>query len=285
MTGAVAVLSDARASRAVRRLAAALLASRANASFADVRTAAAHLAHAEGDLTFDQGTGLPTYETWARLRADWLLARESAPGARHPALRALPAPRLGDLEVAVRSTDRRGRRVHATLDKVAADGRLVRLRTDLTLDKGVHDDELFDVLFPAADLPAELLLVRVARHRGLRDLERVGICAVDGFVDIESMPERSLAPPFLGLTAPGAVALSLATQLCAIDVTPGDNDVLPDQPSAEASAVRARLGTTTLPQRLYRDRKLVVNAVAAPLLAERARARGSRTVFYPVELP
>ncbi len=285
MTDAVVVLGAARAARAARRLAAALAASRANTSFIDVRTAAAHLAHATGELAFDRATGLPTYETWARLRADWQLAREAAPGSRWQALRALAAPRLGELDVAVRSADKRGRRVHATLDKVATDGRLVRLRADLTLAKGLDDDELFDVLFPAADLAAELLLVRVAASRGVREVERVGICAVDAFADVEPSPEPSLMPSVLDLAAPGAVALSLATQVCATDLTPGDNDLVPDQPSADAAAVRARLGTSLLPHRLYRDRKLVANAVAAPLLVARARARGTRTVIYTVETP
>ncbi|MCC7072690.1 MAG: hypothetical protein IT383_15280 [Deltaproteobacteria bacterium] len=285
MTDGPIVLKGPRLARALRRLAAALLASRANASFFDVRSAAGHLAHAQDEVAFDHSTGLPTYESWARLRADWQLAHEAASNERQQALRGLPAPRLGDLEVSVRSADKRSRRLHAALDKVAANGRLLRLRVDLTLDRRVDDSELLDLLFPAADLPAELLLLRVANSGGVREVERVSICAVDAFVDIESSNEPALAPLALSLAAPGAVALSLSTQLCAVDVTPGDNDLLGDEPSPDARAVRARLGTVALPQRLYRDRKLVVNAVAAPLMAEHARARGAQTVFYRVETP
>lgn len=285
MSEGVVTLDAERAARFTRRLSVALSASRANASFPDARTAAAHLRHAEGPLVVGAATGLPTYESWARLRADWQVARESGTSAKARSLRELAAPRLGDLDVALRSSDRSARRLHVTLDKVSADGRWLRLLADITVDKGLKDSSLFDLLFPAAELPAELLLVRVGAARGVRAVERVGVGAIDLFADVERAPGPAVDPPALALDAAGAVALSLATSVCASDLTPGDNDLLRNAPSADADAVRARLGSTALPQRLYRDRKLVVNDVAASLLSARARERGTRTVFYRMEAP
>lgn len=281
----VLTLAPERAARFARRLSAALSASRANASFPDARTAAAHLQHAEGPIAVGATTGLPTYESWARLRADWQVARESGTGARARLLRELAPPRLGDLDVALRSSDRSSRRLHVTLDKVTTDGRWLRLLADITVDKELKDSSLFDLLFPAAELPVELLLVRVGAARGVRDVERVGVGAIDLFADVEGRPGPAVDPPALALGAPGAIALSLAAAACASDLTPGDNDLLRDAPSADADAVRARLGSTALPQRLYRDRKMVVNDVAAPLLTALARERGTRTVLYRVEAP
>lgn len=279
------LLDGERALRACQRLSRALMSSRANHSFPDLRTAAAHLRLANGSVRVDGATGLPSYETWARLRADALVAKEGGSGPRARALRELAPPRLGDLDVAERSADRHGRRLQVTLDKVSADGRLLRVRADVTVDRAVRQDALFELLFPAADLPAELLLVRVRAAQGVRDVERVSIGAVDLFVDIELLPGPAIDPPRLALGAPGAVALSLATSVCATDLSGGANDPLEEEPGPEATSVRQRLGSAQLPHRLYRDRKWVVDAVAAPLLAARARAAGTRTVFYPLEAP
>lgn len=278
-------LEGERAQRACQRLSRALLASRANLSFPDVRNAAEHLRLATGSVRVDGNTGLPTYETWARWRADALVAREGGVGPQARALRELAPPRLGDLDVAERSADRHGRRIHATLDKVSADGRLLRLRADITVARSLRQDALFELLFPAADLPVELLLVRVRAAPGVLEVERVGIGAVDIFVDVEASPGPAIDPPKLRLAAAGAVALSLASSVCATDLSGGSNDHLEDEPGPDAAAVRERLGSAQLPHRLYRDRKWVVDAVAAPLLAARVRAAGTRTVFYPLEAP
>lgn len=280
------VLEGERARRAAVRLAAALRASRANHGFVDVRLAADHLEAARAPLALDPGTCLPTYETWARLAADWTVARErGAPTV------ARAKPRLGELDVALRSETRGGRRLHVTLDKVANDGRLLRLTADLEVERRVRDAALFEVLFPAADLPVELLLVRVLATAGVRAVEQVAIGAVDVFADVEVTPGPALGSPRLGLAgAPGAVALGLAHHICSTDITPGDNDCLGVADisralAGEAAGVRDRLGTAALPQRLYRDRKLVANAAASPLLRERVAARGTRTVLYSLEAP
>ncbi|OGQ18346.1 MAG: hypothetical protein A2138_20590 [Deltaproteobacteria bacterium RBG_16_71_12] len=284
MTDDVVQLAASRAARYLARLAAALSASRANASFPDVRAAAAHLRLAAGPLAVVLTSGLPSYQAWARMRADWQVAREASVGGRARGLVGLPAPRLGDLGVAERSNDRRTRRLQVTLDKVATDGRMLRLLAHLTVDRSLDDQALLDLLFPAADLPVELLLVRLVAAPGVRAVERVNIGAVDIFADIEA-DVPPVDPPRLALAAPGAVALSLSTASCALDLTPGDNDVLSVPATGDAAAVRQRLGTAALPHRLYLDRKLVLNAVARPVLEQRVRARGTRTVLYPLEAP
>lgn len=283
MTIEVLQLEPARAARYRARLAAALSASRANASFPDARLAASHLRAASGTLDVVVATGLPSYESWARLAADWQVASDGAGGPRHDALRGIAKPRLGDLEVALRSADQRARRVHVTLDKVATDGRLLRLLADLTVERRLRDQALFELLFPAADLPIELLLVRVRAARGVQAVERVGIGAVDLFADVEVTTGPAIDPPRLALAVQRGVALSLASSLIAADVTPGDNDLLSSAVDGDAAAVRARLGTAALPQRLYLDRKLVVNAAARPVIEARVRARGTRTVLYTAE--
>lgn len=284
MTVGVVQLAASRAARYLARLAAALSASRANASFPDVRVAAAHLRLATGPLGVVLASGLPSYESWARMRADWQVAHETHAGARSAALRGLPGPRLADLDVAVRSADGPTKRLHVALDKIATDGRLLRLLADLTVDRSLGERRLFDLLFPAADLPAELLLVRLGAARGVRLVERVAVGAVDVFADVET-GGPPIDPPRLSLAAPDAVALSLSTATCALDLTPGDNDVLSEPAAGDAAAVRRRLGTAALPQRLYLDRKLVVNQAARPAIERRVRERGSRTVLYRLEAP
>jgi hypothetical protein len=313
------VLDELAGARLCAFLGAALPAARANASWPDLRAAAVLLSAASPAvhgglgpaLGVELDSGLPPYPIWARLKADWRVARDELSGMKppparpaagdppalgaltaadarlrrrryHDALRAAPAPRMGDLDLAVRAAEKGGaRRVHVVLDKVEASGVLVRIGVDLTIAKAVEPAALEALLLPLTSLPVELTLVRLLTSRGVLEVERVTRGAVD-------LVACAVVPPALellrGVEGAGACALSFST--CARDVTPGDNDPLFHEAPALATVAREHLGSSSqgaLGHRVFRDRKFVVTPAAeAPLraLAERAR---KKTILYVVD--
>jgi hypothetical protein len=280
----------------------ALAASRANRSWPDVRALSGHIAAASPvlngglgpPLVVDDGTGLLPWDTWARIKADHRVAldepahlspagsdaRAQARRRYHDALRALPVPRIGDTEHALRSNEANGaRKLHVVLDKVESNGVIVRLTADVTVAKGMNDARFQELLFPMTSFPVELTLVRLLAGKGVVDVERVTRGAVDlCAVSLASVRPRALEPLFAGHRDGDVCALSFST--CAADVTPGDNDLLPHDTTPLADLAREHLGAREIAHRVYRDRKLVVTAPVAAAARECARTAGTRTVVY-----
>jgi hypothetical protein len=296
-------LTDAAATALCAFLSRALIASRANRSWPDLRALGGHVATASPavhaglgpPIAVDSVSGLLPWETWARLKADHRVAldEQASPGAiadgtsrrrYHDALRALPVPRLGDVEHALRSQDKAGRRLHVVLDKVESGGAMVRLAADVTVARSLNDRRFCELLFPMTSFPVELTLVRLLAAQGVVDVERV----TRGAVDLCSCPPANVRAPALdALVTEGGSACAFAFSTCAADVTPGDNDLLPHESTALADLARAHLGSAAraLPHRVYRDRKLVVTQRAIGPATAAARSAGTRTVTYSVEGP
>ena len=307
-------IGDVAAAALCSFLSRALLAARANRAWPDLRALAGYIAAASPNVhaglgpraLIDDDTGLFPWESWARLKADHRVALDEAPPAvqvpsvlstprrrYHDALRVLPAPRLGDVEHALRSQDDSGRRLQVVLDKVEASGVLVRVVAELTmaaraLASEEIDRQLHELLFPMTSFPVELTLVRLLAADDVVDVERV----TRGAVDLCSCPPAHVCAPALSALSAlselselsGGSVCALAFSTCAADVTPGDNDPLPHESTPLADLARAHLGSgaRALPHRVYRDRKIVVTKGAAAVAASLARAAGTRTVVYTV---
>lgn len=278
----------------------ALASSRANRSWPDLRAFAGHIAAASPSLNgglgpplvIDEDTGLLPWDTWARIKADHRVgldepahasplssssdARAHARRRYHDALRALPVPRIGDVEHALRSSESGGaRKLHVVLDKVESNGAIVRLTADVTVAKGMGDARFQELLFPMTSFPVELTLVRLLAAKGVIDVERV----TRGAVDVCACALANVRPRALDGIDGDVCALSFST--CAADVTPGDNDLIAHETTPLADLARTHLGAREIAHRVYRDRKLVVSDAASA--QRRARAAGTRTVIYPLQ--
>lgn len=276
----------------------ALASSRANRSWPDLRVLAGHVAAASPalsgglgpQLAVDEETGLYPWDVWARIKADHRVAtdepahhasvhggdaRALARRRYHDALRALPAPRIGDVEHALRSHEPNGaRKLHVVLDKIETNGAVVRLTADVTVAKGMGDRQFQELLFPMTSFAVELTLVRLLAAKGVVDVERV----TRGAVDLCAVTAAHVRPRALEGIDGDVCALSFST--CAADVTPGDNDLLPHDTTPLADLARTHLGSRALPHRVYRDRKLV--ATNAQAVQRAATTAGTRTVVYGV---
>lgn len=272
-------------------------------------------------LRFDP-SGLPTYREWARVQTDRQIAPQAladlgpvevlearaAPGRHavhdrqltkhryYEALLARELAPLSGLSTALRRVDPRAGEAHfhVVFDKLDAAGLFVRHSVDLAeqaatwsrplvaLDGDVarKTEALESLVHRFGTLDAELMFVQLAADPTLR-VERV----VKGTVGPAwTRPDEAPSQLAAALSEPGALVMSFALDMAAVDLADDrDNDPLDDplaarltpEARAEYEAARRRLGF-----KVFRDRKFVVTANARAAVERLCAERGTRCIIY-----